>query len=240
MSVILVGACPEKITYCKSHSHPNWEIVTVISGEGYVETPKEKIPFSEGTVYCVPPNCKHSTHSQTGFLDIYIHTENLLLNPTKVTAVTDGAIPQLGVLILSAYLKKEQGWRGTMESTLGLITQLIYDLTAETTRNPLTTRLRDHLIANLSNPDLSTENVAAHFGYHPDYLRRIFKKEYSLSPMEFVWERRLHRACELLSNMPQYTIEEVANLCGFADRFYFSRFFKKHKGVSPKQYRTQP
>ena len=239
MSVILVGACPEKITYCKSHSHQNWEIVTVISGEGYVETSEGKLPFSEGTVYCVPPNCRHSIHSEKGFLDVYIHTEKLLLNPARITAVTDGAFPQLGVLILSAYLKKEQGWRGTMESTLSLITQLIYDLTAETTRNPLTTRLRDYLVENLGNPDLSADSVAVQFGYNPDYLRRIFKKEYGMSPMEFLWERRLHRACELLSNMPQYTIEEVANLCGFSDRFYFSRFFKKHKGISPKQYKMQ-
>ena len=239
MSVILVGTSPEKITYCKSHSHPNWEIVSVISGEGYVETTEGKFPFSEGSVYCVPPNCRHTTYSDSGFLDVFIHTESLLLNPSGITMVADGAFPQLGVLILSAYLKKDQGWRGTLESTLALITQLIYDLTAETTRNPLTTRLRDHLIRNLSNPNLSTESLASHFGYSPDYLRRIFKKEFGMSPMEFLWERRLHRGGELLINMPQYSVEEISLMCGFTDRFYFSRFFKKRKGLSPKQYKAK-
>ncbi len=240
MSVILVGASPEKIKSCKTHSHPHWEIVIPIFGKGYVEAEGEKTDFSEGMAYCVPPNTQHYVHSENGFCDIFIHTESLMLKSDRITAVRSiGSFAPLGELILSAYLKKEQGWRGTMESCLGLITRLIYDLTAENSANPLAMSLRDYIIHNISNPMISMESMAAHFGYNPDYLRRVFKAEYDLSPMEYVWERRLQRATELLINLPQYSIEEISGLCGFTDRFYFSRFFKKHKGISPKQFRTK-
>jgi AraC family transcriptional regulator, transcriptional activator of pobA len=35
------------------------------------------------------------------------------------------------------------------------------------------------------------------------------------------------------------TVKEVANKVGFNDPFYFSNFFKKHAGVSPKQYQQE-
>ena len=238
MSVILVGSSPEKIKFCKNHTHQNWEIVIPIFGKGFVETAEQKLLFSEGMAYCIPPNTEHFIHSEKGFCDIYIHTESLGLNPRKITAVRNiGSFTSLGELILSAYLKKDQGWRSTMDSTLRLITQLIYDLNSETDQNPLATGMRDYLVENISNPNLSMEELSTHFGYNADHLRRVFKGEYGVSPMEYLWEGRLNRASELLLNMSQYSIEEIANLCGFTDRFYFSRFFKKRKSVSPSDYR---
>lgn len=239
MSVILVGASPQKIKFCKSHSHQNWEIVIPLFGCGVVETEKgERVEFSPGMAYCMPPNLRHSTRSDEGFCDIYIHTDPLLLKSDGITvAKSEGAFVPLAELILSAYLKKDNGWRGIMENTLALITQLIYDLSAEGGQNPLATGIRDYLIENISNPNFNMENLSMHFGYNSDYLRRVFKGEYGVSPTEYLSEGRLQRAAELLLNMPQYSIEEISNLCGFTDRFYFSRFFKKHKGVSPAIFR---
>ncbi len=240
MSVILVGASPEKIKNCRPHSHPNWEIVIPLFGHGVVETEKGKrVEFSPGMAYCMPPNLRHSTSSHKGFCDIYIHTDPLLLKSDGITVVrSEGAFVPLGELILSAYLKKDNGWGGIMENTLGLITRLIYDLSLENRQNSLASGVRNYLIENISNHSLNMAAVSGHFGYNPDHIRRVFKEEYGISPMDYLWERRQERAEELLRNMPQYSVEEIGALCGFADRFYFSRFFKKHKGVSPKNFRN--
>ncbi len=54
----------------------------------------------------------------------------------------------------------------------------------------------------------------------------------------FVQRRRLEQAQMLLSD-PGLTIKQVAEQMNFSSEFYFSHFFKKLKGVSPRDYREQ-
>ena len=59
-----------------------------------------------------------------------------------------------------------------------------------------------------------------------------------MSPMDFVVKARLKNSCWMLTNsvMP---IREIAELNGYKDAAFYSHAFKKHYGISPKQYREQ-
>ena len=73
-------------------------------------------------------------------------------------------------------------------------------------------------------------------GLNTDYFARIFKRETGRRPMEWLIERRLQMAAQLLGNTRK-SVAEVAEACGFACPFYFSRMFKKHFGRAPQLYR---
>lgn len=64
---------------------------------------------------------------------------------------------------------------------------------------------------------------------------RFFKRELGMSPIEFVLSEKIKHAKKLLKN-PSIQINEVCYLSGFEDANYFIRLFKKHEGVTPKQY----
>ena len=64
---------------------------------------------------------------------------------------------------------------------------------------------------------------------------RFFKRELGMSPIEFVISEKLRCAKQLLKN-PTIQINEVCYLSGFEDANYFIRLFKKHEGITPKQY----
>ncbi|MBR0288235.1 MAG: helix-turn-helix domain-containing protein, partial [Selenomonadaceae bacterium] len=62
------------------------------------------------------------------------------------------------------------------------------------------------------------------------------KKETGLSPIQYMMQRRIGEAQSLLveTSLP---IQEIEFRLGFNDSAHFSKMFKKHVGVTPKEYR---
>ena len=84
--------------------------------------------------------------------------------------------------------------------------------------------------------NLSIDMLAAKAGMSVSTLSRTFRKAFGYSPMEYVIRKRIARACELLSGT-NYTVSEIASKTGFSDSNFFSRQFRKVKGLSPREFR---
>ncbi len=82
---------------------------------------------------------------------------------------------------------------------------------------------------------ITVDDIAAHVGISRSHLYRVFVKQLSLSPNEYVSRFRIARACVLLSTA--LSVTEVAGSVGFDDPLYFSRVFRRLKGTSPLAYR---
>ena len=91
--------------------------------------------------------------------------------------------------------------------------------------------IHDHVEENLTNIQ-----VAKEFGYHPYYLSRLFLENQGMTLHRFIVIARLEKTKELLSYSEQ-PIADIAQEMGFPDSSCFSAFFKKHAGMTPKQYR---
>ena len=63
-----------------------------------------------------------------------------------------------------------------------------------------------------------------------------YKKFFSSTPHNDLIEVRLDKAKNLLTNQA-LSISQTAELCGFSNLSHFSRYFKKHCGCSPKEWR---
>lgn len=72
--------------------------------------------------------------------------------------------------------------------------------------------------------------------YHT--LRKLFRREVGMSMSEYYQKARLNKAEELLSD-PDLRIFEVATEMGFKDDSYFSKWFKRMKGMAPTVFRQQ-
>ncbi|MBN8218436.1 MAG: helix-turn-helix domain-containing protein [Spirochaetes bacterium] len=71
-----------------------------------------------------------------------------------------------------------------------------------------------------------------------DYLRHAFKKEYGLSPMQYLIRKRIDVAKVLLDTSPLKS-REIAERCGFENEFYFSRLFRQVAGMPPTDWRKR-
>lgn len=91
---------------------------------------------------------------------------------------------------------------------------------------------------HLTEPELSLSCLPDLCRISDSYLRRIFKKQYGVTPSGYVARERVRLACKYLISSESESISRIASLTGFTDALYFSRVFKKQLGISPSDYRT--
>ena len=56
--------------------------------------------------------------------------------------------------------------------------------------------------------------------------------------LKHLLEKKLEKAEEYFCMKPEMSIEEVAEKVGFQDQFYFSRLYRKYRGIPPSEYRS--
>lgn len=84
--------------------------------------------------------------------------------------------------------------------------------------------------------NISINYLAKSFNFNRSYIYMLFKKEFGISPQEYILNKRIEKAKELLSDRKRLRICEVAFAVGYSDPLYFSRLFKKATGVSPLKF----
>ena len=94
---------------------------------------------------------------------------------------------------------------------------------------------------HFANPDLNAKMVADSCGISLRYLCHVLRKS-GLSFSQLVWDRRLGAAHDWLreTKMLHHAIAEIAYLAGFKSSAHFSRMFKAHYGIGPRDYRALP
>lgn len=98
--------------------------------------------------------------------------------------------------------------------------------------------MQDYLDQNHSDSMLSIGSMAEHFGFSESYFSVLFK-DLMGEPYSICLEKlRLNRAGELLKTT-DISIEDVAQQVGYNNSTTFRRAFKRVKGISPAQFRSQ-
>jgi AraC-like DNA-binding protein len=95
-----------------------------------------------------------------------------------------------------------------------------------------------YIARNLTDPELSYDEVALKCGISPRYLCHLLKAK-NTSFSHLLWSQRLPRARDWLVSEPlrEYPIHEIAYMAGFKSAAHFSRMFKSAYGLTPKEYR---
>lgn len=99
-------------------------------------------------------------------------------------------------------------------------------------------RAKAFIRANYADSSLSLHMVAAEVGFSPNHFSTIFSQETGQTFVEYLTEVRLEAAKELLTNSDA-RMSDIAFDVGYQEPHYFSYLFKKHVGVSPREYRSR-
>ncbi|MBQ8697099.1 MAG: AraC family transcriptional regulator [Clostridia bacterium] len=84
---------------------------------------------------------------------------------------------------------------------------------------------------------ITVKDVAERLGLNRSYFSDYFKKNMGISPQRFLMNIRMTKAAEMLLAGIKPSV--AATSVGYEDLFAFSKAFKRHFGVSPREYAKQ-
>lgn len=125
-----------------------------------------------------------------------------------------------------------------------LFYQFIHHILQELHRNDLVVKQTSvpvqviNYIQEYYAESITLDSLAEVFKYSAYHLSTLFKEYTGISPIDYLIRFRLEIATKLLMTTDA-SIKEIAASIGYKDVYYFSRIFKKRKGLSPAQFRTR-
>ncbi len=142
--------------------------------------------------------------------------------------------------IENEFINEQKGYNDIIKS---LVTQLIINLYRDYTCNIVkpvkSENYRITMIYNEICKDpqrkWQLKELAEKSGYSVSRFCEIYKSIYSESPIQTVNKERINMAKKLLTS-GQVSVSTTAELCGFSNIYYFSKYFKEATGHTPSYY----
>lgn len=120
--------------------------------------------------------------------------------------------------------------------TSAILNNNTYDDCTNKSKHKLFT-IREYLDNNFTD-QINLDELAENFFISKFYLTREFKKTFGTTIIQYILNKRIEYAKELLTYTNK-SIEEISEACGFNDQSYFSRQFRKAENTTCLAYRKK-
>lgn len=228
------------------HRQAHYALYYVAQGHGRLHIAQHTYDVHTGDMFFTLPAVSWSLESDEDMHFFYISFLGVRAN-----ALTD----QLGVnpanCVYSGFMHLDALWRSGLDvcqEASGLrsegillyafseIARLRFTSNAEEKRTMNAAIIaRKYVDDHFADPGLTLESAGRHCGYHPKYLSAMFTKAFHIRFSDYLNTIRIQHACVLMEQ-GMACIKDIAGMCGYTDAMYFSRVFKKHMRVSPKEH----
>jgi AraC-like DNA-binding protein len=242
---------------CYKHviSSPEWlieykitdciDLTYIVGGQAIYTINRSKVIVEEGDLLCIPKGSERSAVSNgPAKFECYAVDFNLTTLGGEELTIPLPLHIKAGIhndLILhyqklkEDFLSRGPGHIMRARARLMLVIQRIMEMfvyEADTVLfDPRIKQSIRYIKEHYAEP-LTITAVAAVVSLSPVYFGTLFKRETDVTFRDYLNTIRINQAEHMLRT-GKWNVTEVAGYCGFADVFYFSRLFKKHKGIPP-------
>ena len=247
LSIKLCCKVSDEIGTTIHHNRSSHGLVLFLSGESLFEfSGAKELLVKEGQVIYLP---KDSTYNSTDAENTECIAVNFDIDDSTMTFPTFLLKKSFGEKYRHLFEKILTLWKkqrvGYMNGCLAVLYEIIFHIQQDV-RYDYITHDKEHLLQraayyihdHLSDATLTVEQIARKFDMSPEYLRKLYRAQYGVSPKEYMLIKRIEMA-KLMIEAEDIKLSFVPYECGFTDYPYFSRVFKKKVGMSPMQYLKQ-
>ena len=148
-------------------------------------------------------------------------------------------IEDIVLAMLKEYNEKKTSWEAVLGNYLNT---LIVKMLRKTEMGIEPSEIRDiwqelsEYIDNNLDLKLTLSDLAQKCFYNPSYFSRIFKEKFKISFVEYITQKRLAHAVDLLKNT-ELSVSDVGRRVGFSDSKAFYHAFSRQYHCTPSEYR---
>ena len=232
-----IGIIPAPIPSFAPHGHETWEIVLYTFGRGVSHIGEQAIPFEPGTIICMPPRIPHQERSESGYTNMYMHTNEYPWDG-RVPVFQDSperSFYNVAQILHREYVLKQPNWKLVTQDLFDILMLYLNRWQDKEPSHPLVEQLKSKIAENLPNPEFDVGEAISELPISSDHLRKVFNKATGCTPLDYLTRLRIDQARHLLK-LGGFSVKEVAVRVGFSDPYYFSRLFRKTTGQSPTEW----
>lgn len=224
---------------------PFTRIYMVDRGEGFITYGDTVVNMRPGNIYIIPPEFNVHLRCDNTMDKLFFHINLLgydnhdLLANIKKCIVLENRREVINTAI--------EDWRRCDMKGLISIKSILYNIVndAINLENALSETIAEystvvkralHIINDRLSASLTVSSIAHELYISVTKLENDFKREIGVTVGQYINERLLFKAENLLRTTP-YSIKEIGERLGYCDQFYFSRCFTKYYHCSPLKYR---
>ena len=235
------------------HTHDCIELFYVVSGVGQFRMGRDLLAVAKGDLVIINPQVEHTE------LSLYSHPLEYIVLGVDGLQFTSGTNGQYGVYnfhggqeavlrilesILQELEQRPAGYPQMCQILLEMLLILLgrytdFSSSAEPTRRASKecATVKRYIDANFKE-NINLDQLAELAHVNKYYLVHSFSREYQISPINYLIQRRVKESCYLLSDT-DHSLSQISHTMGFSSPSYFSQSFRKLMGMSPMEYRKQ-
>ena len=235
------------------HTHNHMELFYILGGKGQFLIQDQLYPVNANNLVLINPNVTHTEVSLNAqpLEYIVLGIEGIEL------ATSENSNGQFNILdhfesveisgclrnILREMEQKNTGYEDVCQAYMEILIIRLMRNTAlavpaepqHVSGNRQCAAVRRYIDHHFKEP-LTLELLAEEAHMNKYYLSHAFKREYNISPINYMISRRIEESKYLLAET-DLSMSQIAQLLGFSSLSYFSQVFRRTQSVSPMEYR---
>lgn len=235
------------------HTHNYMELFYILGGKGQFLIQDQLYPVNANNLVIINPNITHTEVSVNAqpLEYIVLGIEGIELSANEKS---DGQFHILGHFesaeisgclrnILREMEQKNTGHEDVCQAYMEILIIRLMRNTALTVStdaqavsgNRQCAAVKRYIDLHFKEP-LTLEQLAQESHINKYYLSHSFKREYGISPINYMINKRIEESKYLLAET-DLSLSQVAQLLGFSSQSYFSQVFHRSQEISPMEYR---
>ena len=245
----------------KPHRHKHWEMAYALNGRGVYHIDQEAFDMSRGDLVLIEPGVFHCEQSDGAssleilflmFAPGFSPREALGLDFPASVILPAGDNPEIERILRSILQEVTVQSQGFDRFITAEIMRLFLSVFRLATHSPVVAptpktlpgaarrrnekmveEIRQVMEASIGS-HLNIGDIASRFYISPQHLIRVFREVTGKTPKEYVTERKIIRALDLLQKQTEVAV--IADTLGYSSISHFYRAFKKETGRTPRQH----